>query len=82
MAGLARKSLAGGQHIVPEADRIIVLWIEGKPRCLRVLVLRINPLAYQGGFARASRGKHKGQLALAAFLHACKQALARDTERR
>src|SRR5947209_5439786 len=56
MAWLALKELAGGQHIVPEADRIIVLWIKGKPRHLRVLALRINPLADQGGFAGARRG--------------------------
>jgi hypothetical protein len=77
MAGLTLEEPTGGQHIVPEADRIIVLWIKGKPRSLRVLALSLDPLAYQGGFARARRGKKKGQLALATFLQAYKQALAR-----
>jgi hypothetical protein len=44
MAGLTLEEPAGGQHIVPEADRIIVLWIKGKPRYLRVLALCLNPL--------------------------------------
>ena len=65
MAGLALKVLAGSQHIVPEADGIIVLWIKGKPRYLRALALCLNPLAHQGGFAGACGGKNKGQLALA-----------------
>lgn len=79
MAGLARNEFAGGQHIVPETDRIIILGIEGKPRHLRVLALHVKPLAHQGGFARTCRGKKKDQLALTTFFHAYKQTLARDT---
>src|SRR5579884_479775 len=82
MTRAALEALAGGQDIVPEAHSIVVLRIKGQPRYLRVRALRLNPLTYQRGFAGARRGKYKGQPALVAFLHACKQALARNEQRR